>query len=442
MNLTATIDSLAFGGNGVCRLDGKVCFVPFSCPGDQLRLAVTAEKRSYQTARITEILAPSADRVNPPCPVFGSCGGCNWQHIDYHRQLEAKRRILAETLWRSARVPAECVAETVPSPLRYGYRSRVQFKLYATPDRLHIGFYRGTTHLVEDIADGCAVALPVINQALQQLRPVLEASPGRTTIPQINVECGDAGCVAIVNYIGPDREGIAAYFREQRDRLASLTGLWLQTGRKSTLTRVWGDERLYYRLPSPGRDDILLGFTPGGFSQVNRDQNRTMLEIVREMAELDGTGHLLDLYCGNGNFSLPLAGSAASVTGMEEYEGSICEAETNMRANGIVNAEFLCADAAVGVRKLADAGRVFDLVILDPPRSGAPGVASEIPRLRPERIIYVSCDPNTMARDCGVLAGQGYRVERSIPLDMFPQTYHLESITLLRRENATPNSTP
>jgi 23S rRNA (uracil1939-C5)-methyltransferase len=286
---------------------------------------------------------------------------------------------------------------------------------------------------VVDIADGCLVALPVINQALQQLRPVLEQFSERRSVPQINVECGDAGCVAIVNYIGPNREVAADYFREWAGRLSCLSGLWLQTGRKSTLVKVWGDERLTYRLPSPGREDVRIGFTPGGFSQVNRDQNRTMLEIVRGMADLRGTERLLDLYCGNGNISLPLAGSVATVTGIEEYEGSVAEADVNMRANGITNAEFICRDAGQGVRMLADAGRSFDLVILDPPRSGAPGVASEIPRLRPDRIIYISCDPATLARDCGVLAGHGYRVERSVPIDMFPQTYHLESVTLLCR---------
>jgi 23S rRNA (uracil1939-C5)-methyltransferase len=427
-----TIDSLAFGGNGVCRIDGKVCFVPFSCPGDKLRLTVTSEKRSYLTARITEILTPSEQRVTPPCPLFGSCGGCSWQHIGYARQLQAKRQILAETLWRGARVDGERILPALPSPSPYGYRSRVQFKLHSATDRLYIGFFRSGSHRVEDAPGGCPVALAAVNAAIGQLRAVLESCAECSRIPQINVECGDTGAVAIVNYIGTERDTLCGHLLLHRTELSSLSGLWLQSGRKSTLTRVWGDDRLYYALPSvAGSGDVRLGFAPGCFSQVNRDQNRAMLDIVRRMARFQATEQVLDLYCGNGNFSLPIAGAVSSVTGIEEYAGSIVAAEENRSMNRIAQADFICDDAAGGVRKLAQAGRSFDTVILDPPRSGAADVVTELHRLNPAKIIYVSCDPSTLARDCGVLAGNGYRVQESAPVDMFPQTYHIESVTLL-----------
>ena len=431
----ATIDSLAFGGSGVCRVDGKVCFVPFSCPGDQVSLAVTAEKRSYFQASITEVLSPSPRRVSPACPHFGICGGCSWQHIDYGEQCAAKRSILAEALWRGARVPAELVGETVAAPQAYGYRSRVQFKLFAAPDRLHIGFYRGTTHRVVDLPSGCPVARPEINLALAELRPLLEGYSGRNRIPQVNLECGDEGCVAVINYIGDDRQGLIALLERNRGRLGSLSGMWLQTGRKSTLTRLWGDEFLYYGMQAGHGRMIRLGFAPGGFSQVNRDQNRALVTIIRESGALRSDGDLLDLYCGNGNLSLPLAGEVREITGIEEYQGSIDLAECNKQGNGISNATYLSDDAVSAVRLLAESGRRFSTVLLDPPRSGAADVASILGRLRSEAIIYVSCDPATMARDCGILAGQGYRVRSSRPIDMFPHTYHIESITLL-----TPSS--
>ena len=321
-DFTATIETLAFGGNGVCRNEGKVCFVPFSCPGDRLRLSVTSEKRSYQTARILELLEPSPSRVTAPCPVFGRCGGCSWQHVSYERQLQAKRQVLVESFWRAARVGEEVVGEPLASPLQYGYRRRVQFKLYAAADHLHFGFYRNNSHRVEDLPDGCLVALPVVNHAQRQLRSVLEDFPGRNRVPQVSVECGDSGVVAVVSYIGADAAAAADFFLAGRGRLTSLSGLWLQSGRKSTLSRVWGDERLHYAMPSggPGAAEIRLGFAPGGFSQVNREQNRVMLEVVRRMAGLRGSERLLDLYCGNGNLTLPLAGEAAAVTGIEEYQ--------------------------------------------------------------------------------------------------------------------------
>lgn len=435
-DLCVRIDRLAFGGSGVGRIDGKVCFVPFSCPGDDLRVRVTSEKRSYLTARIVEIMNPSPRRVAPPCPLFGSCGGCGWQHVAYPQQLEAKQQILAEALWRGARVSGDLVAETLPSPLQYGYRSRVQFKLHCGADGLKIGFYRNGSHFVEDVPLGCPIALPVINDALQRLRELLASFPEPAAIPQINIDSAAQGVVAIVNYIGRDPERAAGFLERRLQVPGPLTGLYLQTGRKSTLRKVWGHGLLEYTLPggAAGAPPCSLSFRPGGFSQVNTDQNRALLGLIREMAGLQGRESLLDLYCGNGNFSLPLAGEVEEITGIEEYEGSIAAALDNCRRNGINNAAFITSDAASGVNRLADAGRRFDAVILDPPRSGAAGAIGGLCRLNPERVVYISCDPGTLARDCGLLAAQGYRVLKSVPVDMFPQTYHLESITLLRRD--------
>ncbi|QEM68477.1 methyltransferase domain-containing protein [Geobacter sp. FeAm09] len=434
----AIIDSLAFGGNGVCRIDGKVCFVPLSCPGDEVRLAVTAEKRSYLTARIVELVTPSPLRVPPPCPLFGTCGGCSWQHIAYSHQLAAKRSIHAETLWRGGRVPGERVGEAVASPREYGYRNRVQFKLHAAPDGLKIGFFRNASHFVEDAAQGCPIAAPAINEALSNLRSVLASFAEPAAIPQINIECGDDEAVATINYIGNDHDAVARFFQGCFHELAPLTGIFLQSGRKSTLRKICGDGYLAYSMPATAPDSppATLTFRPGGFSQVNGSQNRAILEIVRRMAAFRGHEHLLDLYCGNGNFSLPLAGCVAGITGLEGYGDSISAARDNCRLNGVSNAEYLCTDAAEGVARLAAAGRRFDTVILDPPRTGAAEAMTGLSGLKPDTIIYISCDSSTLARDCGLLARQGYHVAESVPLDMFPQTFHLESVTLLHREQS------
>jgi 23S rRNA (uracil1939-C5)-methyltransferase len=431
----AIIDKLAFGGNGVCRIDGKVCFVPLSCPGDEVRLAVTSEKRSYLMARITEIITPSPLRVTPPCPLFGMCGGCNWQHIAYSHQLAAKRNIHAETLWRGSRVEGERVGEAIASQQEYGYRNRVQFKLHAGDGGLQIGFFRNGTHCVEDAAQGCRISLPVINGALSRLRSVLAAFPEPTAIPRINIECGALEAVATINYIGKNHDAVARFFRERFSELAPLSGIFLKTGRKSTMQNLCGDGYLAYPMPAAvsGSPSVTLTFRPGGFSQVNSAQNLAILGLVRRMAAFGGHEHLLDLYCGNGNFSLPLAQCVASVTGVEEYGDSISAAQDNCRLNGVTNAEYVCADAAGGVARLAAAGRRFHTIILDPPRTGAADAIPGICRLDPDRIIYISCDSSTLARDCGLLAGHGYCVAESVPLDMFPQTFHLESVTLLRR---------
>jgi 23S rRNA (uracil1939-C5)-methyltransferase len=431
----AMIDKLAFGGNGVCRIDGKVCFVPLSCPGDEVRLAVTSEKRSYLTARIIELITPSPLRVAPPCPLFGTCGGCNWQHIAYSHQLAAKRNIHAETLWRGSRVEGERIGEAIASPQEYGYRNRVQFKLHVGAAGLQIGFFRNGTHFVEDAAQGCPISLPAINGALSSLRSALASFPEPAAIPQINIECGERETVATIYYNGNNHDAVARFFRERFSELAPLSGIFLQTGRKSTLQKLCGDGYLAYPMPAaaPGSPPVTLTFRPGGFSQVNSAQNLAILEIIRRMAAFDGHEHLLDLYCGNGNFSLPLAQCVASVTGLEGYGDSISAAHDNCRLNGITNAEYVCADAVGGIARLAEAGRRFHTIILDPPRTGAADAIPGLCRLNPDRIIYISCDSSTLARDCGLLAGQGYHVAESVPLDMFPQTFHLESVTLLRR---------
>ena len=429
------IDKLAFGGSGVCRIDGKVCFVPLSCPGDEVRLAVTSEKRSYLTARITEIITPSPLRVSPPCPLFGSCGGCNWQHIAYSQQLAEKRNIHADILWRGARVEGERVGKAIASPHEYGYRNRVQFKLHSGAAGLKIGFFRNGTHIVEDAAQGCPIALPAINSALSRLRSVLASFPEPAAIPQINIECGARETVATLNYTGNDHDMVARFFLERFSELAPLSGIFLKTGRKSAMQKLCGDGYLAYPMTAaaPGFLPVTLTFRPGGFSQVNSAQNLAILEIIRRMGEFGGHEHLFDLYCGNGNFSLPLAQGIASVTGVEGYEDSILAARDNCRLNGVSNAEYVCADAVIGVARLAAAGRRFHTIILDPPRTGAADAIPGICSLDPDRIIYISCDSSTLARDCGLLAGRGYCVAESVPLDMFPQTFHLESVTLLRR---------
>lgn len=431
-----TIERLAFGGNGVGRIEGKVCFVPYGVPGDVLRVATTSEKRSYKIARIVGIEYSSPGRTEPPCSLFGVCGGCGWQHISYHEQLHGKRQILVDALSRGAGVAEERVAEILASPEQYHYRSRVQFKLHYRQSGLCIGFFRTGTHHVVDAPEGCPVAAPGINQALRGFRKVLTRFPDPAALSQIDMAAAEKGAVAVIHYNGKDPERAVSFFKKCLNELAPLEGLYLKSGRKSSLTFIAGSAHLEYFMPvaeSQAQPCSLL-FRPGGFSQVNMAQNRTMMETVRRFAVPEKTHRILDLYCGNGNFSLPLAGEVDSVTGIEEYEDSIAAAIDNCRRNGIHNARFFCFDTVQGLRKLKKENGRFQTVILDPPRSGAADAVAEICSFAPERIIYISCDPGTLARDCGMMAAEGYRVISSVPVDMFPQTYHLESVTLLKRE--------
>jgi 23S rRNA (uracil1939-C5)-methyltransferase len=431
----ATIDKLAFGGNGVCRIDGKVCFVPLSCPGDEVSLRISAQKKSYCTASINEIIKPSPSRTVPGCSIFGACGGCNWQHISYPVQLEHKRLILAETLWRGARVPADLIEEVTAASLLYGYRCRLQFKVSVQKGMLCIGFYRQGSHQVVDAAEGCPVAAPVINQTLDSFRAVLRSYPDVESISQLSIDAGDNGVVVVIHHNGRVPSKIRDYFIDRAGDFGPCTGLYLKADNRLYGEKVWGSSDLSYQMPQTDtcQNPVVLTYLPGGFAQVNQLQNRSMLSVIRRFGAFTSSDLLLDLYCGNGNLSIPLAAEVASVVGIEGNADSIRAAEHNCELNKVANARFFCDDVSSGVRRLVDQGLRFDTVLLDPPRAGAGEAVSEIVRLAPDKIIYVSCDPSTLARDCGLLSGCGYSVVTSVPIDMFPQTFHIESVTLLCR---------
>lgn len=429
------VERLALGGSGVGRIDGKVCFVPFSAPGDLLTVRVLQEHRSHCEAELVELLQPSPLRVVPRCPVFGQCGGCDWQHLDYAAQCRAKQSILQETLQRLARISDPPIQETCASSQQYGYRSRAQFKLYRTPEGLVAGFYRRGSRYVIDLPQGCPVVAPAINTVLLDLRRILELFPDNDRIPQISLEEGLDGVVAIVHAISVDTEPLRRHLLHHREQLR-LAGLFLQSGRKESLTPLWGSGQMRYTVPDCGTtESLVLGYGIGGFSQVNREQNRTMVGLVCAAVRRSGSAlRLLDLYCGNGNLSLPLARQTGELLGIEGFAPSIASAVDNARQLRVNNSTFRCQDAAKAVRQLAQRGELFDLVLLDPPRQGAAEAVRELGALRAARIVYVSCDPATLARDLAILCGgSGYRLECVTPLDMFPQTAHLETVALLQR---------
>lgn len=432
----ATIDTLAFGGNGVCRLDGKVCFVPFSCPGDEVSLRMTSNKKSYCTATISEIVSPSNARVIPECSIFGICGGCSWQHLSYTVQLLHKRKILTETLWRGARVVPELIEDVLPAASQYHYRNRFQFKAALQNGRLCIGFFRHGSHKVEDAVYGCPVALPSINKVLSYLRGILPSYPAAKSITQITIDAGDNGVVAIIHQDGSVTSKNRDYFIERAADCALCTGLFLKGRHSSDLIKVWGAPVLSYHMvqADTGMQPLIITYPAGGFAQVHQQQNRSILSTIRRVAGFKGSERLLDLYCGNGNFSLPLAAEVGSVLGIEGNAGSIRAAEYNAKLNSVANARFICNDVTSAVCTLLEQGVQFETVLLDPPRSGAGEAVAGIARLQPNKIIYVSCDPSTLARDCQLLKDFGFSVVTSVPVDMFPQTFHIESVTLLQKE--------
>jgi 23S rRNA (uracil1939-C5)-methyltransferase len=433
--ITINIEKMTFGGGGLGHVEGKVCFVPFAAPGDLAKVRVRTEKRSYMEASLIALPEPSPLRVEPLCPVFGTCGGCNWQHLPYDVQLAEKGKIFSDIMWRTARIEPARILPIVPAPEPYGYRARIQLKIRSVNGEPHIGFYRSGSHFVIAVPGRCAIAHPAINRLLPDIQSIMRLFPEPDKIPQIDVASGDDGSTAAVfHYIGDDPDRVATFFGVNRHLLPSCAGTFLQSGRKSSLRRIWGRESLDYRikpdnlLDSP---DLTLAFAPGGFSQINYRQNRELVAAVLSILGLTGEERILDIYCGNGNFSLPLSQFCREMTGIEGYEPSIADAQRNADENSLHNVRFRCVDAVSGVKEFAAAGDRFDVVLLDPPRTGAAELVRLIPDLKPAKIAYISCDPSTLARDIGILRGRGYDAVISSPVDMFPQTHHIESVTLL-----------
>jgi 23S rRNA (uracil1939-C5)-methyltransferase len=422
------IEALAYGGSGVGRHDGKAVFVPFAAPGDLVRCRIVRGKKRYAEAELLQILSPAASRREPPCPVFGRCGGCQWQHLPYEEQCRWKERIFADTLVRQAGTDGALVRPLVPAPDEWGYRSRVQFKCRRTENGFVMGFYRRGSHFVIDV-EHCPITAPLLNDALKLFRAWLPECPCPERIPQVDMAVDDEGKVRIVVH------GIGEEVDALRDYLAPLAegaalSLFIQSGRKETLEPVRGKEDLHIR--PGGEGSLRLAYGPGGFAQVNLEQNRRLVEEVVAAARLSGKERVLDLFCGMGNFSLPLAKHAGEVVGVEDYGPSIVKARENARQNGLENARFHARPAEGAAVELA--GREgFDVVLLDPPRAGAYGVMKDLLTIRPERILYVSCDPPTLARDLKPLLHGGYDLVWSRPFDLFPQTCHTESVTLLER---------
>ena len=431
-----TIDKLSYGGAGFGRVEGKACFVPFTAPGDRARIRVTADKRSYIEGELIELLEPSLLRAVPPCPVFGICGGCNWQHLAYPAQLASKEAIFAELLWRIARVEREHILPIIPAPEPFAYRSRIQLKVSYIAGAVHIGFFRTKSHCIVDIPGTCAIAQPEINRIIAELCKLLNNSPEPDKISQVDVSSGDDGkTIIIIHFKGSSPAQLSAFLLEHKDTQRLADGMFVQSGGNPSLIKVFGIESLSYQIAEnelPGISPGRLSFSKGGISQVNYRQNRRLIELVWNWAELTGEENVLDLYCGNGNFSIPLAGCAKKLVGLEGYMPSIIDAKRNSELNNLTNAVFYCADAALELQKHVAAGEDYDVVVLDPPRSGAAEVVNQIPALKPRSILYVSCDPATLARDIGILKKHNYEVVKCRPVDMFPQTYHIESVTLLR----------
>ena len=424
---TAAIDSLDHEGRGVARIDGKAVFVAGALPGERVLLQRTRRQRRHDEALLLEVLQPSPDRVAPRCPHFGICGGCSLQHLAHDAQLAAKGAIVAEELRRIGGVEPERWLDPLAGPV-WGYRRRARLgsRFVDRKERVLVGFRERGSPLLADLGQ-CEILAAPVGSLLRELAALIGALGIRRQVAQVEVAVADNRTALVLRVLADPSDEDLARLREFEQ--AHDLEIYLQRGGLDTVQPLTppGTE-LRYALPGLPEG---IAFAPTDFIQVNGELNRMMLARARELLEPRPSDRLLDLFCGLGNFSLPLAAQVAEVTGVEGDAMLVARAARNAERNGIRNARFIAADLARDMSQAAWARESWNLVLLDPPRAGAREVLAVAAASRPRRIVYVSCHAGTLARDAGILVQQhGYRLKAAGIMDMFPHTSHVESIAL------------
>jgi 23S rRNA (uracil1939-C5)-methyltransferase len=421
------VDRLAAGGDGVGHIGAKVAFVARTAPGDEVEVEVCDERQTWCRARVVRLVRPGPDRTTPPCPSFGACGGCDWQHLSYPAQLAAKRSIVEDALRRIGRLEPPPIAPTLPSPLEFGYRHRARLHAAQRGDTVAFGFFRPGSHEVVPL-EKC----PVLHPSLEVLLGIL-AETGRRQPPAF------ARCREVRIDTGWDGAAVRLLLRGLRGEPVGIPGALAQAARAAAaghgIRLLVDDTRGEPLALGPGPDALVT--TGETFTQINLRQNVTLVGLAIALGAPVAGEEVLDLCCGSGNLALPAAAKGARVTGVDLDEQAIVQARENARRLGGA-ATFVRDDAVAAVRALAGAGRRFPLVLLNPPRAGAREAVAALAALVPSRVVIVSCDPATLARDAAALAATGYVLDAVRPVDLFPQTAHVETVTLFKRRSPDP----
>lgn len=419
----AKIESMAFKGYGITHINGKVLFVPLSVTKDEGLIEIVEEKKTFSIGILKELINPSPLRASPPCNLFGKCGGCQWQHIDYSIQPEMKKEILIDCLRRLGSFQVVPLVSIIKSSNPYGYRTRIQLKIKGNK----IGFFEMKSHNIVEI-DRCLICHPLINQILNIIKKNLMIFLGANEI-EINISPFELKGILIIknpNLNSTLNERIIKFLKDN----PIFKGLVIE---KKDGSILFDDPYLHYKLLFPknfNKKEIYFRISPGSFYQINLTENQKLVEAVIEFSDLDDRQKVIDLYCGIGNFTLPLSNLAKEVIGIEINKISFEDACFNAKNNGLTNCKFINDD--VGNVLKTDFLRGANLLILDPPRTGCKRIINEIIRIRPKKIIYVSCEPTTLSRDLKSFTEKGYKLERLSLIDMFPQTYHMEVVALLK----------
>jgi len=428
--IQVTIEDLSHEGRGIAHLDGKTIFIDNALPGETVLFRYTALHGRFDEGEAIEIQHASDKRVEPKCPHFGVCGGCSLQHLHPESQIALKQKTLLEQFQHVGQVTPENILPPLTGPIwSYRHKARLGVKYVEKKGGALVGFREKRSPYVTEI-QSCVVLQDAVGQRIMALRELISGLEAKLRIAQIEVAIGEDNTALVLRNLDPlsksDTDKLIAFAQD--------TGLqlYLQSGGPKTVTPLYPKEpdNLHYHLPL----DLDLAFQPNDFTQVNPSINRKMIQRALEFLEPQEKDHILELFCGLGNFTLPLATHAEHIMAVEGEASLVERAEQNARRYGLKNVQYAVANL-MEVQKDADWLRGnYNKILLDPPRSGAIEIIQQLNFANVERILYISCNPATLARDAGELVNQqGFKLKQAGVMDMFPHTAHVESIALFER---------
>lgn len=429
----AVIESLDHEGRGVTHVDGKIIFIEGALPGERVTFSSYRVKPKFEQAEVLRVLEPSAQRVTPRCPHFGICGGCSMQHLEPGAQVAAKQRVLENALWHLGRVRPEVLYPAIVGP-EWGYRYRARLTVRVVPSKggVLIGFHQRRSSYVAPM-ESCAILPPYVSDMVPRLRELVAGLSAPDRLPQIEIAVGEGLTVLVFRNLLPISAADDARFAAFAE--AEGVQVWLQPGGPDTAAPLHpaAGPGLAYTLPEFG---VSMAFRPTDFTQVNMGINRLLMRRTMQLLDPQPGERIADLFCGLGNFSLPIAKLGATVVGVEGSEALVRRAGENAADNGLSEVcEFYAANLFEATEDSLAALGPLDKLLIDPPREGAIAVVKALGARSPKRIVYVSCNPATLSRDSAVLVNEkGYKLKGAGIANMFPQTSHVESIALFERD--------
>lgn len=424
------IESLSHDGRGVAHVDGKAVFIDGALPGEELSFLYTARSRKHDEGTLCELFRASRQRVEPKCAGFEVCGGCSLQHLDPAQQILAKQQTLLDNLQRIGKVTPERVLPPLTGPVwNYRNKARLGVKHVRKKHRVLVGFREKHKPYLADI-QRCEVLHASVGERLEELAALIQGMDAHERIAQIEVAIGDTVTALVFRNLDPLSPGDTQALSD----FAKQTGLhiYLQPKGPDSIELLWPEtSQLSYALPDY---QVSMNFLPTDFTQVNPAINQPMIRQALELLEFGKDDRVLDLFCGLGNFTLPLARTAAEVTGVEGEAGLVQRARDNAAANGIDNVDYHVVDLSQDPSAQPWMQKRYTRILLDPPRSGAQELIPHLGKLGAQRIVYVACHPASLARDAGMLVHDlGYRLVAAGVMDMFPHTAHVESMALFEK---------